>query len=46
VRLLDMLASNRVPVMSYHFPWPGFGNIAKAGDGFRYYAAPMEIVRL
>ena len=46
VRLLDMLASNRVPVMSYHFPWPGFGHIAKAGDGFRYYAAPMEIVRL
>jgi glyoxylase-like metal-dependent hydrolase (beta-lactamase superfamily II) len=45
VRLLDMLASNRIPVMSYHFPWPGFGNIAKAGEGFRYYAAPMEIVR-
>jgi hypothetical protein len=41
-----MLSSDRVPVMSYHFPWPGFGHIAKAGDGFRYYAAPMEIVRL
>ena len=45
VRMLDMLATNRVPVMAYHFPWPGFGNIAKAGEGFRYYPAPMELVR-
>jgi glyoxylase-like metal-dependent hydrolase (beta-lactamase superfamily II) len=45
VRILDMLATNRVPVMAYHFPWPGFGNIAKAGEGFRYYPAPMELVR-
>lgn len=41
VKLLDTIAANKTPVMSYHFPWPGFGNIAKAGDGFRYYAQPM-----
>jgi glyoxylase-like metal-dependent hydrolase (beta-lactamase superfamily II) len=44
VRLLTMLADKQIPVMSYHFPWPGFGNLAKAGDGFRYYAEPMKMV--
>ncbi|MGQ3353049.1 MAG: MBL fold metallo-hydrolase [Phreatobacter sp.] len=45
VRLLTMLAEKQVPVMSYHFPWPGFGHLAKAGDGFRYFAEPMQMVR-
>jgi glyoxylase-like metal-dependent hydrolase (beta-lactamase superfamily II) len=44
VRLLTMLADKQVPVMSYHFPWPGFGNLAKAGEGFRYFAEPMKMV--
>jgi glyoxylase-like metal-dependent hydrolase (beta-lactamase superfamily II) len=44
VKLLTMLADKQVPVMSYHFPWPGFGNLAKAGEGFRYYAEPMKMV--
>ena len=37
VKLLDMLAANKIPVMSYHFAWPGYGHVAKVGDGFRYY---------
>ena len=41
VRMLDMLAANKVPVMSYHFAWPGYGHVVKAGDGFRYIAEPM-----
>lgn len=41
VRLLDMLAANRIPVMSYHFAWPGYGHVAKVGDGFRYFPEPM-----
>ena len=41
VRLMTMLAANRTPILAYHFPWPGIGNVAKAGDGFRYYPAPM-----
>jgi hypothetical protein len=45
MRLLGMLADKKVPVMSYHFAWPGFGNVARAGDGFRYYPAPMEMLR-
>ena len=31
VRLLDMLAANKIPVMSYHFAWPGYGHVAKVG---------------
>ena len=41
VKLLDMIATSKTPVMSYHFNWPGFGNIAKTGDGFHYYPAAM-----
>ena len=31
VRLLEMLAANKIPVMSYHFAWPGYGHVAKVG---------------
>jgi glyoxylase-like metal-dependent hydrolase (beta-lactamase superfamily II) len=44
-RILDMLASQRLPLLSYHFPWPGIGNIAKQGDGFRYVPMPMRMVQ-
>lgn len=44
VRMLDMLASKRIPLLAYHFAWPGLGHVSKHGDGFRYFAAPMEIV--
>ena len=43
VRLLEMLAANKIPVMAYHFAWPGYGHVAKAGDGFRYYPEPMNM---
>jgi len=35
-RLLDMLATDKVPFSSYHMPWPAFGYVETAGDGFRY----------
>ncbi len=41
VKMLDMLAANKIPVMSYHFAWPGYGHVAKSGDGFRYFPEPM-----
>lgn len=44
VRVLDMLAKDKVPLLAYHFPWPGYGYVAKQGDGFRYISVPMEIV--
>ena len=43
VKLLDMIAANKTPVMSYHYAWPGFGNIAKTGDGFHYYPTAMKM---
>lgn len=42
IRLFDMLAANRIPVVSYHFPWPGLGHVGKAGEGFRYFPLPMR----
>ncbi|MGY4595315.1 glyoxylase-like metal-dependent hydrolase (beta-lactamase superfamily II) [Bradyrhizobium sp. GM22.5] len=43
VKLLTMLAANKTPVMSYHFAWPGYGHVAKAGEGFHYYPEPMQM---
>ena len=44
VRILDMLAADRIPMIAYHFPWPGIGYAAKSGAGFRYHQAPMQMV--
>jgi glyoxylase-like metal-dependent hydrolase (beta-lactamase superfamily II) len=41
VRMLDMLAANKVPVLSYHYPWPGYGHVVKTGEGFHYIPEPM-----
>ena len=44
VKMLELFAKDKIPIIAYHFPWPGMGHISKAGDGFRYHATPMEIV--
>jgi glyoxylase-like metal-dependent hydrolase (beta-lactamase superfamily II) len=44
VRMLDMLAANKIPVMSYHYPWPGYGHVVKTGEGFHYIPEPMTMV--
>jgi len=44
VRLLDMLAANKVPVLSYHYPWPGYGHVVKTGEGFHYLPEPMVML--
>jgi hypothetical protein len=41
--LLDTIAANKIPVMSYHFAWPGFGHIAKTSEGFHYYPEAMSL---
>ncbi len=43
VKLLTMLAANRIPILAYHFAWPGIGHVAKQGDGFRYYPEAMKM---
>jgi hypothetical protein len=45
LRVFDMLSKDRIPMLAYHFPWPGYGHLAKTGaDTFRFYASPMTIV--
>lgn len=34
--LLDRLATDRIPVVGYHFPMPGIGRVERAGGGFRF----------
>src|SRR4051812_28136506 len=45
VKMLTMLADKKIPLLAYHFAWPGIGHVAKQGDGFRYYpeAVKMEL---
>ncbi len=43
VRMMDMFASNRTPILAYHFAWPGLGHVSKAGEGFRYFPAPSNL---
>ena len=43
VKLLDMLATDRVTLVGYHMPFPGVGHAAKikgATDSYRFFAAP------
>ena len=44
LRVFDMVASQKIPIVAYHFPWPGVGHVAKRGDGYRYVAAHMQTV--
>ena len=44
VKMLTMLAANRIPILAYHFAWPGIGHVAKQGDGFWDYPEPMNMV--
>jgi glyoxylase-like metal-dependent hydrolase (beta-lactamase superfamily II) len=44
VKMLDMMAANKIAVMSYHYPWPGYGHVVKTGEGFHYIAEPMVMV--
>jgi glyoxylase-like metal-dependent hydrolase (beta-lactamase superfamily II) len=42
IKVMDMLAAQRMPALVYHLPFPGIGHLAKQGDGFRYVAEPMQ----
>lgn len=35
-RVLDMVATDRIQVIGYHFPFPAAGHIARDGEGYRY----------
>jgi glyoxylase-like metal-dependent hydrolase (beta-lactamase superfamily II) len=44
LRVFDMVASQKIPIVAYHFPWPGIGHVAKNGDNYRYVAIEMQMV--
>jgi glyoxylase-like metal-dependent hydrolase (beta-lactamase superfamily II) len=44
VKVLEMLAAQKIPLASYHFPWPGIGHVTKQGEGFRYISSPMRML--
>jgi glyoxylase-like metal-dependent hydrolase (beta-lactamase superfamily II) len=46
LKVFDMVASQKMPILAFHFPWPGYGYLGKQGDGYRYYPAPMELVKI
>jgi glyoxylase-like metal-dependent hydrolase (beta-lactamase superfamily II) len=47
LKVFDMLASQKLPFIAYHFPWPGVGQLAKTGaESYRFYAQPMEHVKI
>ena len=38
-RTLDMLATERLPLLGYHMPWPGVGRVERKANAYRYVAA-------
>jgi glyoxylase-like metal-dependent hydrolase (beta-lactamase superfamily II) len=43
MRILDMLATDRVMMTGYHMPFPGIGWIERAGAGYRYVAHGYQL---
>jgi glyoxylase-like metal-dependent hydrolase (beta-lactamase superfamily II) len=43
MRILDMLATDRVMMTGYHMPFPGIGWIERAGTGYRYVAHGYQL---
>ena len=41
-RIFDMLATEKMPFIGYHMPWPGLGYIERNGDTFRYAPASYQ----
>lgn len=42
VKLFDMAVSEKLPLIGYHFPFPGLGNIRRERDGFAYVPVPVR----
>jgi len=42
IRLYEMAVSEQLPLIGYHFPFPGVGNIRRDGQAFRYVPVPFR----
>lgn len=38
-RTLDMLATDKIRLLGFHFPWPGVGIVERAGSAYRFVAS-------
>ena len=42
-RLLDMAATDKIPMTGYHMPFPAIGFVEKLGDGYRWVQASYQL---
>jgi glyoxylase-like metal-dependent hydrolase (beta-lactamase superfamily II) len=42
LKALDMLAGLKIPLIAYHFPWPGIGYVGRQDDAYRYFPSPTR----
>ncbi len=42
-RILDMLATERIPASGYHMPFPAVGYVERDGDSFRWVPASYQL---
>ena len=38
-RMLDLLATDKIPLLAYHVPWPGLGRVERSGAAYRFVAS-------
>ncbi|MDX8350784.1 MBL fold metallo-hydrolase [Cognatiyoonia sp. IB215182] len=43
-RVMDMAATDRIPIIGYHMPFPGMGYIETRDDGFRYIPHSYQLL--
>ena len=42
--MLDMLATDKVPMIGYHMPWPAMGYVETRDQGFHYVPASYQLM--
>lgn len=43
-RLLDMLATDKIPFIGFHMPWPAIGYVESRGDGYHYVPHSYQLL--
>jgi glyoxylase-like metal-dependent hydrolase (beta-lactamase superfamily II) len=43
VKMLDMLATDRLEALAFHFPFPGRGHVLKQASGYSYLPTPIPL---
>ncbi|HSO46631.1 MAG TPA: MBL fold metallo-hydrolase, partial [Rhizobiaceae bacterium] len=42
-KVFDMIATDRLPFIGYHMPWPSVGFVEKMGEGYRYIPNSYQV---